>query len=106
MYLLKRVFGMGFLFGRVTSAVSVYFPFHVSVVYFVSLRRYPIRLNDPPLSGIPSYLRVNRVLLSESLKLFSVLSRRMLHNLICLSLFLAKDFLSRQAPGFLWLLKI
>ena len=71
-----------------------------------ALEGYRIRLNDPPVSGIPSCLRVNTVLRSESFKLFSVLSRRMLHNLICLSLLLAKYFLSRQALSFLWLLKI
>ena len=51
-------------------------------------------------------LGVNRVLLSESLKLFSLLSRRMLRNLICLFLVLAKRFLLRQALSFLWLSKI
>ena len=51
-------------------------------------------------------LRVNRVLLSESLKLFSMLSRCMLRNLICLFLVLAKRFLLRQALSFLWLAKI
>ena len=47
-------------------------------------------------------LRVNRALLSEGLKLFSRISRRILHNLIWLSLVVAKDFLSRQALGFLF----
>ena len=35
----KRVFGMGFFSRRVTSAVSFFFSIHVSVVFFVSLRR-------------------------------------------------------------------
>ena len=35
----KRVFGMGFFSRRVTSAVSFCFSVHVSVVFFVSLRR-------------------------------------------------------------------
>ena len=35
----KRVFGMGFFSRRVTSAVSFCFSIHVSVVFFVSLRR-------------------------------------------------------------------
>ena len=88
--------------------------FHfVSLFMFLSfslfhLEGYRIRLNDPPVSGIPSCLRVNRVLLSESLKLFSMLSRRTLHNLICLSLLLAKYFFIAASPAlsFLWLIKI
>ena len=35
----KRVFGIGFFSRRVTSAVSFCFFIHVSVVFFVSLRR-------------------------------------------------------------------
>ena len=35
----KRVFSMGFFSRRVTSAVSSCFSIHVSVVFFVSLRR-------------------------------------------------------------------
>ena len=35
----KRVFGLGFFSRRVTSAVSFCFSLHVSVVFFVSLRR-------------------------------------------------------------------
>ena len=35
----KHVFGMGFFSRRVTSAVSFCFSIHVSVIFFVSLRR-------------------------------------------------------------------
>ena len=35
----KRVFGKGFFSRRVTNAVSFCFSIHVSVVFFVSLRR-------------------------------------------------------------------
>ena len=35
----KRVFGMGFFSRRVTSTVSFCFSIHVSVVFFVLLRR-------------------------------------------------------------------
>ena len=45
-------------------------------------------------------LRVNRVPLSESLTLFSMLSRHMLHNLIRLSLVLVKRFFIAVSPQF------
>ena len=52
----KRVFGMGFFSRRVTSAVSFCFSIHVSVVFFLfHLEGYRIRLNDQPVSGMPSY---------------------------------------------------
>ena len=45
-------------------------------------------------------LRVNRVLLSESFKLFSMLSRRLLHNLIWLFLVLVERLLIAASPRF------
>ena len=71
----KRVFGVGFFSWRVTSVVSFCFLIHVSV-FFVSVRRISDQIK------CLAILRVNRVLLSKSFKLFSMLSRHLLHNLI------------------------
>ena len=56
----KREFGIVFFSRRVTSAVYYYFFIHVSVVFFVLLRRISIRLNDQPVSGIPSYFDIQQ----------------------------------------------
>ena len=75
-------FGIVFFSRRVTSAV-----YFVSLFMFLSfslfyLEGYRSDRMISPLVTCLAILRFNRVLLSERFKLFSMLSRRLLHNLI------------------------
>ena len=75
---------MGFFSRHDTSTVSFCFSIMFLSFSLFHLEEYRIRLNNQPVSGLVclDILRVNSVLFSEGLKLFSLISRRMLHNLI------------------------
>ena len=46
------------------------------------LEGYRVRLNNQPVTGMLRYFESNSVLFSDGLDLFSMIPRRMLHNLI------------------------
>ena len=73
---------MGFFSRHVTSTVSFCFSITFLSFSLFHLEGYRVRLNNQPVTGMLRHFESNSVLFSDGLDLFSMIPRRMLHNLI------------------------